>query len=345
MRTVIAAAIVLAGFATGPAAASQAAGARPLRPESSARTWRPRRSSPPSLPESPAEGAVAVERLRVVMLACRNPAGEARIATREMVRAGTETLLLVDPATLSTALAPRPGWDCAETTETAQQATRFMEAVRSASAAPDRPEAGRPLMNEGLLAGKGEGSFVTGDLCPSPFPLDRAFLERIAAAEPRAPVALSITGLWLRAHPQDFRWLREASRRGALAITWVNHSFHHPYDPGRPPGQNFLLMPGLDIAREIIETERLLIAGGETPSVFFRFPGLVASPALLAAVRQHHLVTLGASTWAAFGLRLKPGGIVLLHPNGNEPLGLRLFARALDSNTLPRPFRPITEAP
>ena len=120
---------------------------------------------------------------------------------------------------------------------------------------------------------------------------------------------MSISGLWLIHHHADFQWLREQARSGALDITWVNHSYHHPYFPGRPLATNFLLAPGFDIQAEILDTERLLIANGGTPSVFFRFPGLISDEALMDAVRRNHLVSLGADGWLVFAPPLRPGAI------------------------------------
>jgi hypothetical protein len=200
-------------------------------------------------------------------------------------------------------------------------------------------------MNAGLAHGRGDGSFITADLCPSLRPLDRAFLEKLAGLGPRTPVALSVSGLWLLRHGADFRWLRAAARAGALDITWVDHSYHHPYARGVTAGRNYLLTPGFDAQTEIFDTERLLIANGETPSVFFRFPGLISDPALEEAVRRAHLVALGADGWLVFAPPLRPGAILLVHANGNEPEGLRLFSRLLNKGKLPRPFRPVGEAP
>jgi hypothetical protein len=125
----------------------------------------------------------------------------------------------------------------------------------------------------------------------------------------------------------------------------VNHSYHHPYVPGRPLANNFLLTPGFDMQSEILDTERLLIANGETPSIFFRFPGLVSDAALMQAVRRDHLVVLGADGWLVFAPPLRQGAILLIHPNGNEHPGLRLFVKLLDKRRLPRPFRRINDAP
>ena len=36
---------------------------------------------------------------------------------------------------------------------------------------------------------------------------------------------------------------------------------------------------------------------------------------------------------------------MLVHPNGNEPLGIKLLERDLARDTLPLPFEPLTAAP
>jgi len=104
-------------------------------------------------------------------------------------------------------------------------------------------------------------------------------------------------------------------------------------------------MRGIDTEKEILDDERLLIANGETPSLFFRFPGLVSSDPLMQAVRRFHLITLGADAWLAIGQKPRPGSIVLVHPNGNEPWGLALFADDLNRGTIAAPLEPLTAAP
>jgi hypothetical protein len=56
-------------------------------------------------------------------------------------------------------------------------------------------------------------------------------------------------------------------------------------------------------------------------------------------VRRDHLVVLGADGWLVFSPPLRPGAILLIHPNGNEHPGL------LNQDKLPRPFRPTNDAP
>jgi hypothetical protein len=60
-----------------------------------------------------------------------------------------------------------------------------------------------------------DGSFITGDLCPSRKPLDRDLLEVVKKIGPHTPVALVISGLWLMRHGADFQWLKEQERSGA----------------------------------------------------------------------------------------------------------------------------------
>jgi hypothetical protein len=280
-----------------------------------------------------------VKDYRVVLQSCRGSGGE-RLAIRTMNVDGDDLLLTVDPQSLVTHLERMDCWPCDDRT---QAGTRFIDAVNRFAKQTDKVKAGW-LENAGMTRGhEDRGAFVTGDLCPSRKPLDRTFLTKLEKPGAATPVALSVSGVWMKQHPDDFAWLRREKAEGRLAITFVNHSFHHPYRPGLAEGQNFLLMPGVDMKDEILDVERLLIANGETPSVFFRFPGLISSPSLMETMREYHLIPLGANAWLALGQKALSGSVVLVHPNGNEPFGLHLFESQQDK--LPRPFLPITEAP
>jgi hypothetical protein len=272
---------------------------------------------------------------------CVNGGGESRLAIRRMSVDDTPLILAVDPQSLQTSLERASCWRCEATSDAEQAETRYLKALHPPQD-PTRPPA---LVNAGLIHGAGDGAFVTGDLCPSRKPLDRAFFEKLSAQGPRTPVMLAVSGGWIARHGADFAWLRGKERNGALAITWANHSYTHPYVRRLADQKNYFLRPGVDVDREIFETERLIIAEGETPSVFFRFPGLVADAALLEHVRSRHLIALGADGWLALGLRPRPGSIVLVHPNGNEPAGLKIFSRLIDAGAMPLPLRSINEAP
>jgi hypothetical protein len=286
----------------------------------------------------------AVGDYQSVMKACVSADGRKAVAIREMTVAGQKIALLADPEALTTRLERAACWTCHDESEDALAATRMGRAIRESAEAPGLVHRGF-LQNAGLTHGGRHGDFVTGDLCPSRKPLDRAFFTRFETASPRAPVALSISGLWLIHHFDDFRWLIDQRNSGALDILWTNHTYHHPYHRKLPDDANFLLSKGVDPQEEILDTERLLIANGETPSLFFRFPGLVSSDPLMQAVSQFHLVTLGADAWLALGQKPGRGSIVLVHPNGNEPKGLALFSADLAHGEIAAPLEPLTAAP
>jgi hypothetical protein len=287
--------------------------------------------------------ATSVADYRSILRVCQGPAGEG-VATREMRLEGEPVLLIADPRALTTRLERAACWTCKETSDEELAGTRMMRAVEQSSEAPGLTHRGF-LENAGLTHGALSGAYVTGDLCPSSRPLDRSFFEGLSAKQRGAPVALSISGLWLLRHFADYAWLLEQQARGAIEITWVNHSYHHQFHRGLPNDRNFMLMPGVDPDLEILRTERLLIANGETPSLFFRFPGLVSDAPLMQAARRHHLIALGADAWLAINQRPKPGSIILVHPNGNEEVGLQMFDADLARGTIARPLEPLTAAP
>jgi hypothetical protein len=281
---------------------------------------------------------------RPVLRACVAADGRKAVAIREMTVAGQKLALLADPEALTTRLERAACWTCSEMSEAELKSTRMGRAISESAEAPGLIHRGF-LQNAGLTHGAAAGDFLTGDLCPSKRPLDRAFFTRLEMASPHASVALSVSGLWLIHHLDDFRWLIDQRNSGALDILWVDHTYHHPYLARLPFAANFLLTKGVDPEAEILDNERLLIANGETPSLFFRFPGLVSSDPLMQAVSRFHLVTLGADAWLAKGQQPERGSIVLVHPNGNEPKGLALFSQDLKRGTIAAPLEPLTAAP
>lgn len=295
----------------------------------------------------PPQGAAALSAVadyQPTLKACVSDGGERAFAIRTMTAGGEPAALLADPERLTTRLERHACWTCRDASEDELAGTRMGRAIAASAKAPGVEHRGF-LENAGLTRGARPGAFVTGDLCPSARPLDRGFFTALKATGPHAPVALAISGLWLAHHGQDFRWLTALRDAGALDIVWVNHTFTHPYRLKRPDALNYLLSRRVDPEREILDTERLLIANGETPSLFFRFPGLVSSDPLMRTVRRFHLVTLGADAWLAIGQKPGPGSIVLVHPNGNEPEGLRRFAADVRMGTIARPLEPLTAAP
>lgn len=284
-----------------------------------------------------------LEDYRSIFRECRNGEGATRLAIREMKLSGADLLLTVDASTLKTSVERATCWRCEDTSDAAQSDARFIRALRAADVEP-APNKG-PLFNGGLTHGAGDGAFLTGDLCPSSRPLDRRFFERLSQAGQKTPVALAVSGQWVASHGAEFDWLQEKDRSGALEIVWVNHSYRHPYVRGAAETRTYLLTPGVDLDREIFETERVLIERGATPSVFFRFPGLMSDANLMDRLARHHLIALGADGWLALSPAPRAGSILLVHPNGNEPEGLRLFSKLLREGKMPQPFRAITQAP
>jgi hypothetical protein len=193
-----------------------------------------------------------------------------------------------------------------------------------------------PLQNDGLREGDHPvaGFFLTADLCPAKKPLDRRFFELVAALPLKqpVPVALMVSGLWIQGHSDDLAWLKIQAATGRLAITWVNHSFTHPYDPAAPLERNFLLRPKTDFLDEVLSLERLLLEQGLTPSPFFRFPGLASNQHLVEQLRDLSLIPVGSNAWLAKGESPRPGSIILVHANGNEPGGIKVLAAFFDEH-------------
>ncbi|GAB3934276.1 polysaccharide deacetylase family protein [Larkinella terrae] len=177
------------------------------------------------------------------------------------------------------------------------------------------------------------GFSLTIDLCPSTKPLTRAVFEQlIAAFEPEEkpiPVTITITGLWMQSHVSDLAYLKSLVKRRDLDITWVNHSFHHRYDPRLPLPVNFLLEPATNLNDEVLMNEQAMILNGLLPSIFFRFPGLVSDKTVFDRVLTFGLLPIGSDAWLAKNQQPKQGSLVLIHANGNEPLGITDFIRLI----------------
>ena len=191
------------------------------------------------------------------------------------------------------------------------------------------------LQDAGIENGmpKQSGISLTADLCPSRHPLDRLIFTEIFTlfqkVERPAPIALSITGVWMRQHPADLEWLKQQQANKQIYITWINHSYNHRVSPTAPLKRNFLLEPGTDINYEVLETEKAMLKNGLTPSVFFRFPGLISDRRLVLQITGFGLIPIGSDAWLAKGQKANAGSIVLIHANGNEPIGVNDFIRLL----------------
>lgn len=174
---------------------------------------------------------------------------------------------------------------------------------------------------------------LTIDLCPSRKPLDRIvfsdLIAEIGPAERPVPVAISVTGRWMNTHQNDMQWLTSLADSNKLSILWINHTYNHFTKKGLPLNANFMLEKGVDINSEVMRTEITLLQRGLLPSIFFRFPGLVSNRPIFDKIVGFGLVTVGTDAWLAKGEWPKSGSIVLIHANGNEPLGVRDFISLL----------------
>jgi len=254
------------------------------------------------------------------------------VATRSFRADGVPHLLVVDPLTFQSYDLPASQVHAVRVSPAALGSTPFLKAVERTTAPPYR------LQNGGATrAGRAvEGVFLTVDLCPSRRPFERELFEAAAALGQGAPVpvAVSISGVWLEKHPAEVAYLKKEAQAGRLAITWVNHSFHHTYEPKVPLAENFLLTPGTDLTHEVLDLEQLLLSEGLVPSPFFRFPGLVSEGAAMKRLHELSLIPIGSDAWLAKGESPKNGSFILVHGNGNEPKGIKLLLPMLKSKEL-----------
>lgn len=179
-----------------------------------------------------------------------------------------------------------------------------------------------------------KGITLTIDLCPSHKGLDRIIFQSVfdefKKIEQPAPLAISVSGKWMLKHQDDLNWLKSLVDKKELDITWVNHSYNHEVN-SLPLAENFLLAKGTDLDVEVLENEKLMLKNGLTPSVFFRFPGLVSDKTIVQKIEAYGLIPIGSDAWLAKGQQPNAGSIVLIHGNGNEEIGVKDFIRLLKS--------------
>lgn len=195
-----------------------------------------------------------------------------------------------------------------------------------------------PMVNAGFTKSicPIKGMALTIDMCPSHKPIDKKFFVTLANLPGKhpLPVAIAMTGTWMLSHPKDFAWLVRFAKQEKLAITWMNHSFSHRYEKGTPLKLNFMMLDPDHFEQEVLKTEELLLEKHQIPSVFFRFPGLIANKTLMRKLNKLGLIPLGSSAWLAKDEKATDGSIVLVHGNGNEPKGIRLINRLLKAKTI-----------
>lgn len=248
---------------------------------------------------------------------------------------GKPYLLMVNPQTLETKVNDAGFYQVKPMSFA--EARKFFNSTPYQKALSKAESQSVAIQDAGIERGlpKESGISLTADLCPSHRPLDRRIFTDIIngfkKVETPVPVALSVSGLWMRHHQQDLDWLKQLQAGHQIYITWINHSFNHRVSKTNPLKTNFLLEPGTDIKYEVLETEKLMLADGLLPSVFFRFPGLVSDQQLVYRITDFGLIPIGTDAWLAKGQQPQAGSIVLIHGNGNEPVGVNDFIKLLQS--------------
>jgi hypothetical protein len=257
------------------------------------------------------------------------------IILRRFVNAGKPYLLMVNPQTLETKINDESFYQVKPLTFT--EARKIFNSTPYQKALSKAESQSVTIQDAGIERGlpKETGISLTADLCPSHRPLDRRIFTDIIngfkQVERPVPIALSVSGLWMKHHVQDIDWLKQLQADHDVYITWINHSFNHRVSKTNPLKTNFLLEPGTDINYEVLETEKLMLANGLLPSVFFRFPGLVSDQQLVYKITGFGLIPIGTDAWLAKGQQPRAGSIVLIHGNGNEPVGVNNFIKLLRS--------------
>ncbi|MEE1947149.1 polysaccharide deacetylase [Pedobacter sp. KR3-3] len=256
------------------------------------------------------------------------------LALRSFVNGNQKYLLLADPQSLLTFVKPADGFTL-DKLDIGNVRAIFKNSpyVKALDAALSNSKS---LQNSGIdhAIPQEKGIALTIDLCPSHKNLDRVIfqhlLDEFKKIQKPVPLAISVSGKWMLKHQVDLDWLKSLVAQNELTITWINHSYNHEVN-SLPLAQNFLLAPGTNLDVEVLENEKLMLKNGLTPSVFFRFPGLVSSPQLFAQIVNYGLIPVGSDAWLAKGQQAQAGSIVLIHGNGNEEIGVKDFIRLLQN--------------
>ncbi len=260
-----------------------------------------------------------------------------RVILRQFSDQGKTYFLLVDPQTLDTQVNEAGLYTVKPMS--LDQVRSFFARTPYEKALSKAEKQSVVIQDAGIERGmpKETGISLTADLCPSHRPLDkRLFTDMITAfakVERPVPIALSITGGWMRRHQDDLAWLKDLQQKHQIDVTWINHSYNHRVSSTLPLKENFLLEPGTDMNVEVLENEKAMLRNGLTPSVFFRFPGLVSDQQVVKKVTDFGLIPVGTDAWLAKGQQPQAGSIVLIHGNGNEPVGVNDFIKLLQQHT------------
>ena len=285
---------------------------------------------------------------------CYDKDNALRIAIRMYYLGNTPYFLVVNPYSFSTEIAPANHFSHRKKmsgekknqvnyfTMREIQDTPYVKALLRYTSAP------YPSENDGITAADHftQGIFLTIDMCPSIKPFEKEFFQTLVLKSEHdhqaIPVAISVSGVWMINHQQELKWLIQQVQEKKLEITWINHSFSHIYYRDLPMEKDFLLSPWTNVPKEILEAEKILLQANQTPSVFFRFPGLISDKTLVLTLREFGLIPVGSNAWLAKGQPAKLGSIVLIHGNSNEHQGIEKMMLLLKQSDFS--FLPLTKA-
>lgn len=170
------------------------------------------------------------------------------------------------------------------------------------------------------------GAILTIDLCPAPKPMNRKIFDDALSAFSRTgitiPVVISVSGRWMVKHKSDMKWLLEVNREKLFDIIWMNHGTYHRVAKYFPAVQSQKQQEPINEKVEVYQNEILMLEWEVTPSVFFRFPGLLSDSISLHRVINSGLIPIGSDAWLAKNQQPVNGSIILVHGNGNEPNGV-----------------------
>lgn len=264
-------------------------------------------------------------------------AGRKLAVIRTATYQGEATRLVVDEESLATALVGAAS--LAEASRAAGAADHVQDTpyARSLADVASRGAALSHLAATAPSLGADEPFALTIDMCQSHKAWEKRLFDWAVALSDKVhrpvPLGIAMTGVWAKAHPAELDQLLAWERGGKLAITWINHSSTHPLhcqDASCRKAQ-FLTAPGVDFDEEVLGEERVALARGMIPSTLFRFPGLVHDANRLRQLERLSLMALDADGWIAKGQPIRPGAVVLVHGNGNEPEGIVGFLRQVEA--------------
>lgn len=280
--------------------------------------------------------ATVIEGYHPIFKPFYNERQELKIAIRQYRIGSVSHLLILDPFSFetTTVLAQQIIFRKEPPPEDRLKSTPFIGALSKHTSPP------YPYQNDGVVQADHpvNGMFLTIDLCPSKRFLDKILFEKTMSLLPEnettVPIAVAITGTWIKQHKSDFQWLTRTTS-GRLQITWINHSYSHLY-PSRT------ITTDTELEKEALLTEMMLLEHGLMPSPFFRFPGLISNQKLIEKLKQLSLIPLGSNAWLSKGQCPENGCIILVHGNGNDPRGVKmlfsLYDKQMDHSVHNDPF-------